>query len=91
MPERQKRPLRLWEAVNLSLPFLSFQTCVFLTNPPDALLLGSNQAHSGPRQREDAMAVVITLVGIGVALVATKAALELVVELLPQRGDLGTE
>jgi len=37
------------------------------------------------------MAVVIALVGIGVALLATKAGLELIVELLPQRGDLGTD
>lgn len=37
------------------------------------------------------MTLLITLVGIGVALAATKAALELVVELLPQKGDLAGE
>ena len=40
---------------------------------------------------EESMAILVTLVGIGVAFAATKAALELVVELLPQKGDLAGE
>ena len=37
------------------------------------------------------MAVMMTVVGIGVALAATKAALELVVELLPQKTEFPQE
>jgi len=37
------------------------------------------------------MAMIMTIVGIGVALAATKAALELVVELLPQKTELPNE
>ena len=40
---------------------------------------------------EELVTLLVTIVGIGVAFAATKAALELVVELLPQKGDMAGE